>query len=102
MVPGNLLKTTLPSPALPSNLPPTAQWLAGEGAGSWFVIEQKTGANFWVGRFDPTGKSECAGVFQCSGNGCLDVHSAFVVTYLSHCQKVTVVQNNKTVILERV
>ena len=35
----DLLKQTLPEPERPEFLPKKAQWLAGEGAGSWFYIE---------------------------------------------------------------
>jgi hypothetical protein len=34
------LNKTLTAPSLPKNLSNKAQWLAGEGAGSWFEINE--------------------------------------------------------------
>lgn len=93
------LKTTLAKPELPINLPQTAQWLAGEGAGSWFVIHQNDG-NYNITRYSSDGKLECAGNFICQNTDFIYA-LPFQITYLSHCQLVTVIQDDKKIVFER-
>lgn len=93
MVQSEQLKTTLAKPILPTNLPTTAQWLAGEGAGSWFVFEFN-GQEYFISRFSVDGKLECTSSFICQHPD-FDYLKPFQITYLSHCQQVTVIQENK-------
>lgn len=96
------LQSTLPAPVVPGNLPSHAQWLSGEGAGSWFVIHL-VGAGFYeVARFDPEGRLECKGVFKVRGASFFDIERPFQVTYLSHCQQVTLSQEGSVVVLDRI
>lgn len=87
------LKTTLVSPHLPNNLPATAQWLAGEGAGSWFVFEFNE-PHPVISRFSADGNLECIGFFVCKSHD-FEASKPFQITYLSHCQQVTVIQNGE-------
>lgn len=95
------LRSTLPAPELPSNLPDHAQWLAGEGAGSWFVLDLDSIDSYKVARYDPEGKLECSGLFVVQEASFFDSSKPFRVTYLSHCQKVTLIQGKVMVVLER-
>jgi len=89
------MKSTLPPPPRPDSLPESAQWLAGEGAGSWFVIAKTRKKNYYkISRFSPVGKLECKGIFTQDHNiEDFDIELPYKITYLSHCAQVTVVQN---------
>ena len=89
------LPDVLPQPVKPKGLPDNIKWLAGEGAGSWFYIEVLPGSQieFRISRFSPIGRLECEGIFMGSKNFRAD--KEFIVTYPSHCQKVTVIQGKK-------
>ncbi len=95
------LQSTLPAPVMPENLPSHAQWLSGEGAGSWFVIQLEGAGSYEVARFDPEGRLECKGVFKVRNASFFDIERPFQVTYLSHCQQVTLLQAGVVVILDR-
>lgn len=83
----------LNAPAIPSSIPVSAQWLSGEGCGSWFVIEKQRD-DFIITRYSPEGKIECRGVFIESSNSRFDINSKHEFTYLSHCAKVCIIQEN--------
>lgn len=85
------LNTTLPAPERSVNLPSSAQWLAGEGAGSWFYIIPKNKCYF-ISRYSPTGKLECESIFELSKKG-FDISKPYTFTHLSHCQQVHIKQN---------
>ncbi|MGQ1948368.1 DUF6695 family protein [Geofilum sp. OHC36d9] len=90
------LKSTLPQPEKHSSIPENAQWLAGEGAGSWFHIETVKSL-LKVTRYSPLGIIECSGFYH---NKQAHIHlidlQAFTVTYPSHCNTVTIViEENK-------
>ncbi len=99
MVQSEQLKTTLAKPILPTNLPTTAQWLAGEGVGSWFVFEFN-GQEYFISRFSVDGKLECTGSFVCQQNN-FDHSKPFEITYLSHCQQVSIIQEDEKKIFLR-
>lgn len=83
-----LLKTTLPAPNRHPNIPEIAQWLSGEGAGSWFVlfIINKL---LKVTRYSPQGVIECTGLFENKDAiKMLHNHQSYKVAYPSNCQKV--------------
>ena len=94
------LQKTLPAPERPNNLDHRAQWLAGEGAGSWFVIEKAGKDHYRITRHAPDGTSECSGKF--STQGTLDLHGKYEITFPSHCNKVTVLQNRIKIVLRPV
>lgn len=84
------LKSTLPQPERHPGIPKNAQWLAGEGAGSWFHVVPE---NSWlkVTRYSPEGSVECSSFY---GNKDIQVHLInvhdFMVTYPSHSHAVTI------------
>lgn len=90
------LKSTLPAPPKPEALPASAQWLAGEGAGSWFVIAKTRKKNYYkISRFSPKGKLECKGIFSQEHNmENFDIELPYTITHLSHCAQVSVIQNS--------
>lgn len=100
------LKGTLPEPPKPEHLPATIQWLAGEGAGSWFHLEEHP-MGISVRRYDPNGVLECYGIYRTEQNHAVDV-SACRVTHPSHCGMVTVHPHSgmhsheKTITLKRI
>jgi hypothetical protein len=91
------LPKVLPAPdKIPENLNKSAKWLAGEGAGSWFSIEETERKNtFEICRFSPIGKLECKGVFISTNKFYLQ--KDYEITYPSHCAVVTVIQENQTI-----
>lgn len=98
----NKLKGTLREPERATGIPKTAQWLAGEGAGSWFTISQFKNAKYTVSRFAPNGKLECEGEFIISNNKPFSIGKPYRFGYLSHCGKVTINQNKIQIELKRI
>ena len=88
------LPKVLPEPDRPTNVESHAQWLAGEGAGSWFVIEQHV-QGVRIKRYSPNGKLECVGLFE--GSLPFDGTRPYQIDYPSHCARVTVVQGSQRI-----
>lgn len=97
------LNQTLPEPKRPNFLPLGAQWLAGEGAGSWFLIENTEKYHvFEITRFSPKGKIECQGLFEIENSDkSLKLDEPYNFVHLSHCAFVHIEQYNKTFKLVR-
>lgn len=89
------------TPSKPTNVPRNAQWLSGDGAGSWFYIKNHI-ANYIVIRYSETGKIECAGIFATHNGEVLDLKLKYSFTYISHCQFVNLHQKNSNIILNRI
>jgi hypothetical protein len=100
----SFLKHTLRAPEKPKHISKHAQWLAGEGAGSWFVIEVSSEPScFTISRFSPKGDLECKGVFiQEKDSNAFDIRQHYNFTHLSHCNKVTLEQHKTTFTFIRV
>ena len=94
-------KLPLPAPARVEHLPLHAQWLAGEGAGSWFSIKKNDEKLFEITRFSPEGKIECTGGFNCLVPN-FDILLPYQFTYLSHCKTVNILQNGIIFLFESV
>lgn len=95
-----ILKSTLSAPVRPLEIPVTAQWLSGEGAGSWFNIIEKN-KKFYISRFSPSGELECDSEFATSNIQNFDINKPYHFGYLSHCRKVIIRQNDKRIEFER-
>lgn len=94
----NPLPEILPPPSIPSNVSPSAKWLSGEGAGSWFEIKKtNNNKNFMVKRYSPKGKLECSGNFVADKE--IYLQKDFQLTYPSFCNKISLIQNQKVVTL---
>ncbi|MDB4583100.1 hypothetical protein N9164_08105 [Draconibacterium sp.] len=97
----SVLKTTLPTPLRPEGIPATAQWLSGEGAGSWFNIIEKKNNRFFISRYSLLGGLECESEFIISNNQPFNINNPYRFRYLSHCRKVKIRQNENSIEFER-
>lgn len=100
----NNLIQTLPEPKKPEFLPYNAQWLAGEGAGSWFTINTVSqNQSFEVTRFNPKGKIECQGLFEIeNSNKSLNLNKDYKFVHLSHCAFIHIEQGGQVFKLIRI
>jgi len=94
------LPTILPKPKLPKHLPDSIKWLAGEGAGSWFLIEMENDTLYNISRFSPEGKIECTGIFY-SEFSAFNLEKDFNISYPSHCATVSLIQEKRIITLKR-
>jgi hypothetical protein len=94
------LKTTLSAPPRHPDIPEYAQWLSGEGAGSWFHII-KAGDLYAISRFGPEGNIECEGWFSPSDDSLFNIGEPFRFVHLSHCGKVQILQNGQVFVFMR-
>jgi len=99
---GKELKTTKPAPERKAGIPEKAQWLAGEGAGSWFCLEKGKGNYIRVVRYAPEGVVECDALFEAVNNARLDPDTKYIITYNCDCRLVTIQQNGSIIKLRRV
>lgn len=95
------LKGVLPAPQRALNIPQDAQWLSGEGCGSWFYILVENDRIF-ITRYSPDGVVECSGQFKNLSEVHFDSHAQYHVTYMSHCAQVSVIQAQTKIILSRI
>ena len=96
----NTLSGTIHPPILPSDLPKDCQWLAGEGAGTWFHLSKPSNLSeeeFRIRRYSPEGNLDCDRTFVLMTRKIkeFDIDKPFKFTYLSHCQKCTILQNDQ-------
>jgi hypothetical protein len=93
------LLSTLPEPKRHHSIPLKAQWLAGEGAGSWFYLTTE-GHNLNVTRYSQKGIIECVQKFNLQ-----TIHSEFCnidefkITYPSNCKVLTIITPEKKISL---
>ncbi|MDB4324033.1 MAG: DUF6695 family protein [Flavobacteriales bacterium] len=88
------LPKTLPQPKLPKTISENAKWLAGEGAGSWFIFSSEERA-YSITRYSPKGIFECKNKFDSDFK--VDLTREFSVTYPSHCAVVHIIQEGKKI-----
>ena len=87
------LNTTMPSPYRHATVPINAQWVSGEGAGSWFHLKENNN-DYMISRYSPEGKLECQGIFTIAGSTKqFNYYKPFVIEHLSHCKLVTLSQD---------
>ncbi|PIB34040.1 hypothetical protein BFP72_00640 [Reichenbachiella sp. 5M10] len=82
----------LSEPNRPPDLPRTARWLSGEGAGSWYCISQ-VGTGFHIVRYDCQGREESRGIYVLDHTG-FDASRAYELVCPSHYRSVSVRQEN--------
>lgn len=94
------LPKMIPAPTEKPKTLEAAKWLSGEGAGSWFLIEQYKDSQslFRAYRYSDKGSFECGGSYQ--SNKRFDPFIEFKLTYPSHCLKITVEQEGEIITLE--
>lgn len=86
------------SPSKPNNIPLNSQWLAGQGAGSWYHIsKEETDIHYTISRFSPHGDVEFESQFKINGNQefCIDCPYAF--TYLSLFKSCNILQHGEKI-----
>lgn len=96
-----ILKGTLNEPYRADGIPKTAQWLSGEGAGSWFSISPYENEKYIISRFSPSGDLECEGEFIIRNNLPFNIKQPFRFNYLSHCREVRIRQKTHLIEFER-
>ncbi len=89
----------LPAPKIPASLGEDANWLAGEGAGSWFQIAHIDGIIFKISRYSSVGKLECEGFFVGEN---INLSEPYAFTYPSHCQRVSLLQDGRIKTLQKI
>lgn len=96
-----ILKSLLPQPVRHADIPENAQWLSGEGAGSWFNIKPDKG-KYLISRYNQDGVLECEGKFELSKNSIFNKNLPFQFIHLSTCNKNKIQQNNKVIEFTRI
>jgi len=94
------LRSTLHAPPKHLNIPENAQWLGGEGAGSWFDFETQN-SRLKVTRYSPDGLIECMGYYENPNIDSIWPNNSFRVSYPSNCTIITFAKNNRMITLER-
>ena len=92
------IKGILKAPNLPANIPVNAQWLAGQGSGSWYHISKgENDIHYTISRFSPIGDLEFESHFKINGQQefCIDCLYAF--TYLSHFKSCNILQHGNKI-----
>jgi len=92
------IRSTLFQPERDNKIPGNAQWLAGEGAGSWFSFEGKDG-NLQITRYSPGGTVECKGEYWSEHK---NINTKRIkITYPSNCNKVHIIDSDKIIVFNR-
>ena len=94
------LKTTLQPPPRDVKIPENAQWLSGEGAGSWFVFEVQK-SQLRVTRYSPGGLIECTGQYENQNSHSVLPDNSFRITYPSNCKVVSLANKDRELRFER-
>ncbi|MBN1985176.1 MAG: hypothetical protein JW761_02670 [Prolixibacteraceae bacterium] len=95
------LKGVLPEPKRPGNVTENAQWLAGEGAGSWFAFEIENHL-LKVIRYSVNGVIECVGLFENKDAiKFLKNDKSYKVAYPSNCKTVSLHVNGSEIRFNR-
>lgn len=96
------IKTTKAAPSpRPENIPAEAQWLSGEGDGSFFYLEAFPDHVYQITRYSAAGKPECKSIFSCSDPDTFKPDQSYLFTYLSHCREVRIRQDEKEFLFTR-
>lgn len=88
------LNQTLAEPEKPFSVHQDAQWLAGEGAGSWFHLSAES-RGYRINRYSPSGIIECTGHFDFRKVDDFSLAIPYQFTHLSHCNQVQIKQNDR-------
>ncbi len=94
------IKTTLLQPERNPVIPENAQWLSGEGAGSWFDLSFQ-GELLRVTRYSPNGEIECSGSYKNITSENINSLEKMRVTYPSNCNRVTIANEDLKHTFER-
>ncbi len=97
----SILKTTLLQPKRHPNVPKSAQWLSGEGAGSWFHITQVK-KDYVISRYNETGTLEFETRYNLKRNVLFDINKEYKFIHLSHYNKVNIEQSENIFEFDRI
>ena len=90
----------LMAPERPESVSQGAQWLAGQGSGSWYNLTKGENSFFFrITRHSPKGHLEFDGRFTQEGNSDFDLTFPFKFDYPSHFKKCSVIQNGVRITL---
>ncbi len=82
-------------PSKPNHLPQHAQWLAGQGCGSWFELNKiDNSKNYNIKRYSPEGELEFSSEFTIKSDREFSCQCPYVFTYISHHKMCTIIQHN--------
>ncbi len=95
-----ILQSTLQPPPRDTKIPENAQWLSGEGAGSWFVFEVQK-SRLRVTRYSPDGLIECTGHYGNQNSHSVLPDNSFRITYPSNCKVVSLANKDTELRFER-
>ncbi len=96
-----LLRATLPPPERYPNIPEKAQWLSGEGAGSWFVFDIEN-TLLRVTRYSIYGIVECTGLYENKDAiTLLRNQNSYQITFPSNCKTVSLKVNDTEIKFHR-
>jgi len=86
----------------PENIPQNSKFLYGVGESAWFYIERTDSMNeYRIVRYSVLGEMECSYLSELN-NSDFDIKEEFELTYVSHCMKCTVLQNNITFVFSKI
>lgn len=94
------LKSALAAPVRPVNIPENAQWLSGEGAGSWFAFKREEDG-IKVTRYAPSGEIECNGMFEMTKDLDHLINTKLIITYPSNCMEVSLLSDKRKIKIQR-
>ncbi len=96
----SFINRTLPEPDRSQNISDKAQWLSGEGAGSWFLLTEEDD-KLLMSRFSPNGDLECEEYFEnITGR---DIDSEYYeITYLTNCSILSLIVGGDIYRLNRI
>jgi hypothetical protein len=97
----NELISILPAPVRHPEIPQNAQWLSGEGAGSWFVVEHRE-SFLHITRYSPSGKKECLGYFSNTNGKSFDTGKSLQIIHSSNCRSIRLKVGNEEISFERI
>jgi len=91
------LNGILLEPKHPIQIPSNAQWVAGQGAGSWFSIQATDLTfEFKIKRFSPEGSKEFEALFIINNVNDFCINCPYAFTYLSHFKQCQIIQHGST------
>lgn len=89
-------RSTLPAPVRDSKIPESAQWLSGEGAGSWYHLEYGRHLTT-VSRFSPDGSTESIWRFKPLPLAIQPAAKRLILTYPSDARGISLVKDKEVI-----
>ena len=82
------------------NIPKNAQLVEGIGASSWFDIIKEE-QFYRIIRYSENGVTECNSLFFILGEDEFTISEKFEFTYISHCEKCSIIQHGERISFKR-